>query len=215
MGNYKWDTNTNIGGKLKVYLMTSRNKDNQDIEGFVPRRRAFLAYEDHDYIWRKFHEFVSGGIPGEMCRLYESVNARDEEKVKKALLVKLISDDNVHIGRIQSICVGVAAGKECAAEKRWLIDFDSLDEKMLAEVEEYIVRQLITDSKRSKKGEIAEEAARCLVRHHRTPNGYAIIVPWGFDSREFMEKYKDICTIKKDDLLCVKWEKSGKGERGS
>jgi len=210
MGNYKCDTRTE--GKLRVYLMASRSKDNQDVEGFVPRRRSFLSYEDHDYIARKFCEFVLGGIPGEMCRLYESVNARDEEKVKKALLIKLISDDNVHIGRIQSICVGVAAGKECADEKKWMIDFDSLDEKMLAEVEEYIVRQLITDSKRSKKGEIAEEAARCLVRHHRTPNGYAIIVPWGFDSREFMEKYRDVCTIKKDDLLCVRWEKSGKGE---
>lgn len=213
MGNYKCDTRTE--GKLRVYLMASRSKDNQDVEGFVPRRRSFLSYEDHDYIARKFCEFVLGGVPGEMCRLYESVNARDEEKVKKALLIKLISDDNVHIGRIQSICVGVAAGKECAAEKRWLIDFDSLDEDLLAEVEEYIVRQLITDSKRSKKGEIAEEAARCLVRHHRTPNGYAIIVPWGFDSREFMEKYRDVCTIKRDDLLCVRWEKSGKGERGS
>ena len=143
------------------------------------------------------------------------MNARDEEKVKKALLVKLISDDNVHIGRIQSICVGVAAEKECAEEKKWMIDFDSLDEDLLAEVEEYIVRQLVADSKRSKKGEIAEVTVRCLIRHHRTPNGYAIIVPWGFDSREFMEKYKDICTIKKDDLLCVRWEKSGKGERGS
>ena len=155
MSNYKWDTNTNIGGKLKVYLMTSRNKDNQDIDGFVPRRRAFLAYEDKDYIERKYRDFVSAGISGEMCRLYESVNARDEEKVKKALLIKLISDDNIHIGRIQSICVGVAAEKECADEKKWMIDFDSLDEKMLAEVEEYIVRQLITDSRRNSRGSCA------------------------------------------------------------
>lgn len=210
MGNYKCDTRTE--GKLRVYLMASRSKDNQDVEGFVPRRRSFLSYEDHDYIARKFREFVSGGLPGEMCRLYESVNARDEEKVKKALLVKLISDDDIHIGRINSICTGVAAEKECAAEKRWLIDFDSLDEGMLAEVEEYIVRQLITDSRRSKQGQISEQAARCLVHHQRTPNGYAILVPWGFDSREFAEKYRDVCTIKKDDLLCVRWEKSGKGE---
>lgn len=207
MSNYKWDTNTNIGGKLKVYLMTSRNKDNQDIEGFVPRRRAFLAYEDHDYIEQKFHDFVFGGVPGEMCRLYESVNARDEEKVRKALLVKLISNDNIHIGRINTICAGVAAKKECAAEKRWLIDFDSLDEDLLAEVEEYIVQQMVADSKRSRQGEIFEEAARCLVHHQRTPNGYAILVPWGFDSRGFAEKYKDVCTIKKDDFLCVRWEK--------
>lgn len=205
MGNYKCDTRTE--GKLRVYLMVSRSKDNQDVEGFVPRRRPFLSYEDYDYIDQNFRAFVLSGVPGEMCRLYESVNARDEEKVRKALLVKLISDDNIHIGRVNSICAGVAAEKECAAEKRWMIDFDSLNEDLLAEVEEYIVRQLVADSKRSKQGEIFEEAARCLVHHHRTPNGYAILVPWGFDSRGFVEKYKDVCTVKKDDLLCVKWER--------
>lgn len=203
--NNKYDTKTK--GKLRVYLMVSRNKDNQDVEGFVQRRRSFLSYEDHDYINRNFCEFVFSGVPGEMCRLYESVNARDEKKVRKALLVKLISDDDIHIGRINSICAGIAAEKECAAEKRWLIDFDSLDENLLAEVEEYIVQQMVADSKRSRQGEIFEEAARCLVHHHRTPNGYAILVSWGFDSRGFVEKYKDVCTVKKDDLLCVKWER--------
>ena len=37
---------------------------------------------------------------------------------------------------------------------------------------------------------------------HKTPHGYAIIVPHGFDTRELMEKWKDYdITLKKDDLL--------------
>lgn len=205
MSTYK--SNVPIKGKLRVYFMASRNKDNHGVDDFVQRRSSFLAYEDEEYVNRKFREFVYSGVPGEMCRLYESVNARDEKKIRKKLAVKLIEDDNISIGRINAITVGIAAEKMCAAEKRWLIDFDNLDENLLAEVEEYIVQQLVADSKRSRKGEISEEAVRCLIHHQRTPNGYAILVPWGFDSRELMEKYKDVCTIKKDDLLCVRWEK--------
>ena len=28
----------------------------------------------------------------------------------------------------------------------------------------------------------------------------------GFDTRELLEKYKDIVTLKRDDLLCVTWD---------
>ena len=37
---------------------------------------------------------------------------------------------------------------------------------------------------------------------HKTPHGYAIIVPHRFDTRELMEKWKDYdITLKKDELL--------------
>lgn len=37
---------------------------------------------------------------------------------------------------------------------------------------------------------------------HKTPHGYAIIVPHGFDTRELMENWKDYdITLKKDELL--------------
>lgn len=40
------------------------------------------------------------------------------------------------------------------------------------------------------------------IEKHKTPNGYAIVVEHGFDTRELMEKWKgyDI-TLKKDELL--------------
>ena len=34
-----------------------------------------------------------------------------------------------------------------------------------------------------------------------TPNGYHIVVPHGFDTRELMDKWKYCVTLKKDDLL--------------
>ena len=41
-----------------------------------------------------------------------------------------------------------------------------------------------------------------LIEKYKTPNGYAIIIPHGFDTRVLMEKWKDYdITLKKDDLL--------------
>ena len=40
------------------------------------------------------------------------------------------------------------------------------------------------------------------MKYYRTPHGYAIVVPQGFDTRELMEKWKDYdITLQKDDLL--------------
>lgn len=40
------------------------------------------------------------------------------------------------------------------------------------------------------------------IERHKTPHGYAIVVPHGFDTRELMEKWKDYdITLKKDELL--------------
>ena len=37
---------------------------------------------------------------------------------------------------------------------------------------------------------------------HKTPHGFAIVVPHGFDTRELMEKWKDYdITLKKDESL--------------
>ena len=40
---------------------------------------------------------------------------------------------------------------------------------------------------------------------YKTPNGYGVVVPRGFDTRELMEKWKDYdITLKKDELLFLK-----------
>lgn len=40
------------------------------------------------------------------------------------------------------------------------------------------------------------------IEAHKTPHGYAIVVPHGFDTRKLMETWKDYdITLKKDELL--------------
>lgn len=40
------------------------------------------------------------------------------------------------------------------------------------------------------------------IERYKTPHGYAIVVPHGFDTRKLMEKWKDYdITLKKDGLL--------------
>lgn len=71
--------------KLYAYTMVSRNKDNKGVLGFKQRTKAYLCYESEEAkIMEKFDRFVSDGVRGEKSRLYKSVNARNEEKTKKA-----------------------------------------------------------------------------------------------------------------------------------
>lgn len=71
-------------------------------------------------------------------------------------------------------------------ESKWLFDFDVDNEE---KVEDFIYDIYFYSE---------------LDNHelYKTPHGYAIIVPYGFDTRELMEKWKDYdITLKKDELL--------------
>ena len=174
---------------LKVYLFCSRNKDNKNVKDFKPRRRAFLAYTDDINSFYQFDDFVKHGVPGEMSRMYESINPRDEAKVRKALTAKLVLDDNIQIGKISSIAVSVAAKKGCAADRKWLLDVDTRDRYILQDILSLI------------PGNVPR-------RKYITPNGFGIIVARGFDTRTLLAKYKDICDIKKDGMQCVNWDQN-------
>lgn len=80
--------------KLYAYTMVSRNKDNKGVLGFKQRTKAYLCYESEEAkIMEKFDRFVSDGVRGEKSRLYKSVNARNEEKTKKAFFARVIATD--------------------------------------------------------------------------------------------------------------------------
>lgn len=53
-----------------------------------------------------------------------------------------------------------------------------------------------------------KESVPIEVVKHKTPNGYAVIVSHGFDTRELLAKWKDV-GLKRDDLLCIEWSKKG------
>lgn len=186
MQNKKWGI---ISSDVPVYviLFVSRNKDNADVEGFTERRKSFISQQPIEELMPAFQDFIDKGVTGEFCRFYRSVNARDMGVIRKKLLHFLIEEDDFNLCCIRSKVAGFAAQKECAIEKKWLIDFDTTDFKKLNEFLEYI----------SEKDETIEATV------NDTPHGCAIVLSHGFDSRDFAAKWGEIATIKKDNLLFI------------
>ena len=189
-----WDAAEKEEGPLYVVLLVSRNKDNKEVEGFVERKRSFVRHSvdpmTDEKLEREFINFVSHGAIGETCRLYVSVNKRDEEKAKKALTVELITRDNIKLSRIAAITASICARKENAAEKRWMFDFDIDNEGKL---EEFV-------------SDIKEICFDMVIETHKTPHGYAVIVEHGFDTRKLFEKWTEDVTLKRDDMLLAYWD---------
>jgi hypothetical protein len=192
--NYaKWGFVAYDDKPLRICLMVSRNKDNKDVEDFKERRRAFLTTKTDDELRKEFRHFVEDGKFKEFCRLYVSVNARDPQKIHKELLKFLIDEPEFNLTHIQGKLAGIGAKKECALKKKWMFDFDCEDEDKLDEFQ----------------SDILNYSDNCVVYGDKTPHGYAVIVDNGFDTRELMEKWGDIVTLKRDDLLCANWKTKG------
>lgn len=192
MKNFKWGTESFNENPIYVVLFVSRNKDNKNIENFKERRESFITHEPmgSEKLKNRFKEFVNRGQKGEFSRMYYSVNARDGVKIHKYLLHFLIENPEFNLCSIQPKLAGIAAMKEHAAEKKWMFDFDSIDMRKLYEF----------------RADILNMENAPTVDVYKTPHGYAIITNRGFDSRKLMEKWKDIATLKRDDLLCVDWD---------
>lgn len=47
-----------------------------------------------------------------------------------------------------------------------------------------------------------------LIITHKTPNGYAVVVDNGFDTRKLLEKWSNV-SLKKDAMLCFAWKTKG------
>ena len=191
MNNKKWGVANSDSDLCYVVLYVSRSKDNKDLPSFVERRKSFICTPDMiEHYEEAFKTFVNDGLPGELSRMYISVNTRHMPTIRKQLMHFLIDDDTFNLCAIQSKIAGIAAQKECAAERKWLIDFDSIDNNALLEMTTWL----------SNLDNTLE------TQTYRTPNGYAVIVNHGFDLREFTERYNDVATIKRDDMLCLEWK---------
>ena len=172
-----------------VCLFVSRNKDNADVPDFKERRRSFLTTKSKDdpMLVSAFDHFVSDGVDGEMSRMYYSVNVRDSAAIYKQLVHFLIDNPDFNLCAMEGKIAGIAAKKECAKTKHWMFDFDINDESKLQE--------FISDLQ-----EYTED-----ITYVKTPNGYAVITEHGFDSRELLQKWSNDVTLKRDDLICVRW----------
>lgn len=168
-----------------AYMFVSRNKDNRDIQGFKERRKAFLSTKKADDLMPAFERFVADGKDGEYCRFYRSVNPRDLEKAKKKLIVSLVEADNADtLLRIEARTVSIAMTVECAADRRWLFDFDNSNEDDLSE----FIDDVIQDG--------GFEQVSC----YTTPHGFGVVVPHGFDTRHLMAKWDECCDLKRDAM---------------
>lgn len=189
----KWGFKVETSKDLYVVLFISRNKDNKDVENFKERRKAFITTKTPEELKNTFKHFVEDGVSGEMSRFYYSVNSRDVIKIKKQLLHFLI-DEDFNLTHLDGKLASIAAKKECAKTKRWMFDFDSENSTELS--------NFITDISKC-----VTEPLKTEIR--KTPHGYAIITERGFDTRQLGldDKWWNIATLKKDDLLCYTWEK--------
>jgi len=179
---------------LYVYLIRSRNKDNKDIPNFKQRYETILEYEENeDKVIEAFKNFAAKGVLGEQTRLYRSVNSRNEEKIREELIIRLLRN-KPSITQLNRTLASIALQVQNRDESKWLFDFDVDDDK-LAEDFKKDIKRFACDNSNIFFYNYEIEA-------HKTPHGYAIIVPHGFDTRELMENWKDYdITLKKDELL--------------
>ena len=172
---------------LYVYLMRYRNKDNKNVEGFKERTKTILEYKENEArVMETFRDFAAKGVPGEVTRLYRSVNSRNEEKVREELTIRLLRD-KPSVTKLNNTLASVALKANNRDESKWLFDFDVDDDKLAL--------GFINDI--TNYGFVFNQ-----IEMYKTPHGYAIIVPHGFDTRVLMEKWKDYdITLKRDDML--------------
>ena len=176
---------------LKSILFVSRNKDNKHLPDFKERRYVRLTTKTAEELKKDFENWSAQGRDGEFCRFYMKINARDRELVKKNLIKELIFNDNFDLVAAEAKIAGIANKKECAAERKWLFDFDDTEDKL---------EEFINDIKDCDKASVPLE-----IEVHKTPNGHAVIVSRGFDTRELMKKWSATVELKKDEMLCVNW----------
>lgn len=191
-----------LGETLNVVLFTSRNKDNRHVENLKERRESFVTTlsAESESLKDRFDRFVQGGVDGEMSRMYISINPRSNEKTKKDLMIKMLSD-NFSLARVPEMTARLASKKENIFDPqnvKWMFDVDPHASLDLAYVVETIMLDIAFEYYDPKKPKINIET-------HRTPNGYAIIVDQHFDTRPILSKWKNV-ELKRDAMLCAAWD---------
>lgn len=178
--------------KLRVVLFKSRNKDNRQLSGFKERVVNFVSTRSNGELVGEFEHFAQQGLPGELSRMYVSANARSNDKVKKSLVSHLVEHDDVNMAALPQLVASKASLSKNRAESKWLFDYDDSFDNLsdfLEDVEHY---------SKNKQGQSVE------CETYRTPNGHAVVVSRGFDTRELLAKWENV-DLMRDGMLCVKW----------
>lgn len=184
---------------INVIQFISRRKDNKSVTGYTRRKKTIVSDKPYEHHLKEFEQFVEQGVPGEMSRMYVTINPRSKELLRKALIHELV-DDNIDIINIGSKLASIAMRPECASKdvkSRWLFDFDPVDEPEYdigKHVEQFIEDlQVAFSNTRGTTGELTVEL-------HKTVNGYAVIPDKKFYKQEVLKKYPNV-DDNKDMLL--------------
>lgn len=187
-----------------TYLFCSRNKDNNAAINRVPYRFTQRSYslctdEGLTYVIPKFLDFCKHGVDLEISRLYVSVNARNLRKAKTKLIVKLLeSNYDSAIINPNKYAMSVLNLPECADEAKWLFDVDFKDKNKLSEFLDDLSSVYDDDQP------LLKEQFNSNTHAYKTLNGYAVVVPHGFDTRKLMNKWKgENIELKRDAMLFV------------
>ena len=176
---------------MRIVLYLSRSKDNKEVIGHKPRKKAFVTNKDFTKLDGDFQKFVNEGLPHETCRMYVSANSRDEEKVKKSLICSLLTKD-IDLTRIDSAVVREAAKVENSVEKHWIIVYRHRED--CSPIEKHTGLCAFRSDLIQMIGYEPEM--------YKVPEGAGFVLMHGFDARELMAAYPNI-TIHRDGLLCV------------
>lgn len=217
MGNFKnMHKEQENDDALTVIVFMSRNKDNKHIPNFKERRNAFTVpnksldtKDGNIVINRLFHNFVKDGKPGELSRLYMSVNKRSNEKTFIALQHEMLNG-KFNLATMPQKIASIAARKENAYDPKnllWLFDFDRIEGLTDDEFEDKI-QEFVEDVKLTcflNTGINSDDSV--LMR--KTVTGAAVIVGNHFDTRELLKRWPNV-TLKRDDLMLIMWKENAK-----
>lgn len=184
-----------IDADFRNVLFVSRNKDNKWLnktfyKPFKPRTKSFVARIspfDVSSLYDEFKAFVNAGTNGEISRLYVSANARDEQKVHKALIHELIDKSDFDMTKIDSKIASIAMKPVNRKTSYWLFDFDRDDFNLFYDFETDVSKQTN------------------ILAQKRTMHGYVLVVSHGFDTREILQKYPMV-TLKRDAMILSLWD---------
>lgn len=178
---------------LHGVLFRSRRKDNRQVDGFEERFESFLTRKRPFELRDRFTRFVDQGKPGEVSRFYVSVNARDNAKIRTALMHLLIDADDVDMATLGQMAVSVAMQPEQRAERRWLLDVDDPS------------RSRVEALRRRIECIYEESEAPGAVTVIPTINGYHLVCSHGFDTRLLGSMLEQV-DVKRDALYLCAWE---------
>ena len=174
---------------LRVVLFTSRNKDNKRLPNFKERTRTFISDKPVEDLSGTFESFANKGVEGELSRLYISINPRDPAKIKKALMHYLIDAEDVDLCKLDTKLSSIAQRSENSLTRKWMFDYDDSEENLAEFLDD--IKTMAIDNR--------------IDMVYKTPNGYAVVVDHGFDTRELLGKWHNV-ELKRDALLCYSWK---------